>query len=415
MLGTVDDYRARRLAETANVDDFRDGAAFHDSEKVLQAVTDMHEYLMGSSRHCDYVTAEVLKQMVGAMLETLPEDRPKAQALYRMSERILRDARKRIQATTVSNSNVVPSSAFAATPTPEENNQVRPDIHRPISDPALSNSGSPQTHFDRNGQNPRAATIRIPQHSPGPTTNRLHESSPETVAASPSPPYTPPGKRRLEFGFVDEPLTNEHRTTSHADQQAPQVANSNDPYTPPSIKESENKRTSQGHDLGYSSPQHRRGHEGSDASQGSVPSGLGPDLASPGKQVPGTHTETRERNPALGLSAMPPNHLHGSHDLNKGRPPSLSLEQAKKHIAEHKGVSHSHNPFSRKNIPTLHHEGYLNELNERDHVSQSGHVHSLPLILNPGLLDRRFALHVILLVRSERAFASLGLANQEER
>lgn len=369
MLGSVDEYRAQRLSETAKVGDFRDGAAFHDSENVLQAVTDMHELLMSSSRHCDYVTAEVLKQMVGAMLETLPEDRPKAQALYKTSERILRDARKRIQATTASNSNVVPSSVFAATPTLEENNQVRRDIHWPLSDPALSNSlGSSQTHFDRNDQKPGTVTIRIPQHSPGPTTNRLHESSPETIAASPSPPYTPPGKRRHEFGFVDEPLTDEHRTTSHADQQAPQVANSNDPYTPPSIKESENIRPSQGHGLGYSSPQHRRGHEGSDASQGNVPSGLGPDLGSPVKQV---HTEARERNPALGLFAMPLNHLHGSHGLNKGRPPSLSLEQAKKHIAEHKGVSHSHNPFSRKNIPTLRHEGYLNELNGRDHVSKA--------------------------------------------
>jgi len=178
---------------------------------------------------------------------------------------------------------------------------------------------------------------------------------------------------------VDEPLTSEHRTTSHADQQAPQVANPNDPYTPPSIKESENIHTSQGHGLDYSSPQHRRGLDGSDASQGSVPSGLGPDLGSPGKQVQGIRTETRGRNSALGLSAMSPNHLHGSYDLNKGRPPSLSLEQAKKHIAEHKRVLHSRNPFSRKNIPTLRHEGYLNELNERDHVSKR-HVHSLPLI-----------------------------------
>jgi hypothetical protein len=398
VLGTVDDYRDQRSAETAKADDFRDGPAFHDSKNVLQAVTDMHEHLMLSSRHCDYVTAEVLKQMVGAMLEISPEDRPKAQALYKMSERILRDARKRIQATTVSNSNV------AATSTQEENNQVQPDIHSSLSDPALSSSSSLQMHFDRNGQNPRA---RIPQHSPGPTTNQLHESSPEAIAASPSPPRTPKGKRRHEFGFVDEPL-------SYADQQAPQVANSNDPYTPPSIKESENIRTSQGHGVDYSSPQHHRGLDGLDASQGSVPSGLGPDLGSPGKQVQGIHTEAPGRNFALGPPAMPPNRLHGSHDLNKGRPPSLSFEQAKKHIAEHKGVLHSHNPFSRKNIPTLRHEGYLNELNDRDHVSKL-HVQLTPTNLNPGLLDRRFALHVKLLVRSERTFASLGLANQEER
>jgi hypothetical protein len=76
--------------------------------------------------------------------------------------------------------------------------------------------------------------------------------------------------------------------------------------------------------------------------------------------------ETRPTVP--GLSVTSPDRLQGFYDLAKPRPPRLLFEKAEKYIADYKEVSHNLNPFSRKDLPSLPHEEYLNDLNKRDHV-----------------------------------------------
>lgn len=93
----LDQYRRRRAQETGRIPDFRDPSAFHGGERVLPAVANTHSDLseLQEIRPCDHVTRPTLN-MVTEMLEEVPEERPKAKALWRKSQRILGDARKKV-------------------------------------------------------------------------------------------------------------------------------------------------------------------------------------------------------------------------------------------------------------------------------------------------------------------------------
>lgn len=347
----VEEYRLQREAETDSLDDFRDGAAFHDSEKVLKAVTDMHERLDGQSMKWDHVTRKVLSEMVASMLEIVPDGRPMATVLERTSQRILKNARKNIQSTPGTSNGVGANPAESAAKTPLEGGyQARPDIPPPFfSDSQVS--GLQLTSLEKVSQHQRAATISVPR-----TSQEVDQSPPPSPANE---------KHTHDRAFVDEPLAYDHETPRHSDRNLPAPGQVD---TSPTVKKSNGTRTPPHHGMESPRSKHQRNLAGSNPSQLSTPEGHTLNSSPQRDQLQGLHLETQRRTSAApGVSAISP---LGFHDSAKPRPPRLSFEQAVKYKAEHKEAAHSLNPFSRKDLPSLPHEGYLNDLNNRDHVSK---------------------------------------------
>jgi len=64
---------------------------FHDGEKTLPMVYEMHDELAQYFRHCDHITGEALRLMINEMLDK-EDGRPLARQLYLKSERIFSHA-----------------------------------------------------------------------------------------------------------------------------------------------------------------------------------------------------------------------------------------------------------------------------------------------------------------------------------
>ena len=349
----VEEYRLQRKAETDGLDDFRDGAAFHDSDKVLKAVTDMHERLDGQSMKWDHVTRKVLSEMVASMLEVVPDGRPMATVLEKTSQRILKNARKNIQSTPGTSNGVGTNPAESAGKIPPEGGyQARPDIPPPFfSDSQVA--GLQLTSLEKVSQHQRAATISVPGTS---------------QEADQSPPPSPANEERIhDRAFVDEPLAYDHETPSYSNRNSPAPGQVD---TSPTVKKSNGTRTPPHHGMESPRLKHQRNLAGSHPSRLSTPEGHALNSSPQWERLQGLHLETPRRTAAPGVSATSPDRPLGFHDSAKPRPPRLSFDQAVKYKAEHKEAAHSLNPFSRKDLPSLPHEGYLNDLNNRDHVSK---------------------------------------------
>jgi hypothetical protein len=93
------EYRTQRKHEIYDKRSLQDGSCFHDGEKVLKTVEDMHDRLLkkGEIRPRDYVTGPVLDQMVTSMLEEDPDGRQNAIWLGKRFQKILREAQQKLE------------------------------------------------------------------------------------------------------------------------------------------------------------------------------------------------------------------------------------------------------------------------------------------------------------------------------
>lgn len=93
------DYRQRRQQEIYKNGTLQDGYCFHDGEKLLETVENMHNRLLrrGEVRPGDHVTKPVLDQMVTSMLEEDPEGRQNTIWLWKRSQKILREAQSELE------------------------------------------------------------------------------------------------------------------------------------------------------------------------------------------------------------------------------------------------------------------------------------------------------------------------------
>jgi hypothetical protein len=86
-------YRQQRTAESDRIL-FKGGDCFHDGERVLQSVLDVHADIEDRLRRSDHITKDALDTMVDEML--WDEDRPNAKALWRKAEMVLSRARQKL-------------------------------------------------------------------------------------------------------------------------------------------------------------------------------------------------------------------------------------------------------------------------------------------------------------------------------
>ena len=84
------EYRRRRKQETSEIPEFQDGDCFHDGERALRVVQEMHEFLPDFIRGGDHIT-QAVSDMALEMLVT-SDRRPDASSLVRRAERIVTEA-----------------------------------------------------------------------------------------------------------------------------------------------------------------------------------------------------------------------------------------------------------------------------------------------------------------------------------
>ena len=95
------EYRRRRKMETAQTRNFKESDCFHDGEKALSIVHDMHRNLAEDRRASDHITAEpALYSMIKDMLEK-PDGRPDAKYLSFKSGQIIAAAEEKLQESTI--------------------------------------------------------------------------------------------------------------------------------------------------------------------------------------------------------------------------------------------------------------------------------------------------------------------------
>ncbi len=89
------EYRRRRQEETDMIPGFRDGDCFHDGEKALSTVCNLHRAILQDINASDHVSGAVLS-MVSDML-VRDESRPNAKFLYDKGVRIVSEAEERLK------------------------------------------------------------------------------------------------------------------------------------------------------------------------------------------------------------------------------------------------------------------------------------------------------------------------------
>jgi hypothetical protein len=92
----IERYRQERKKATEQIKPaFNGGDCFHDGEKVLDIVLQMHRHVQGITRGGDYITGKVLEIMVMEMLGPWSA-RPSAEQLRTKSQRIISEANERL-------------------------------------------------------------------------------------------------------------------------------------------------------------------------------------------------------------------------------------------------------------------------------------------------------------------------------
>jgi hypothetical protein len=165
----LETYRKERHDETNQLYDFKDGRAFHDSEKVLQSVGCMHEEVFENVRKSDHVTRSVVKKMINEMLDEV-DGRPNTKQLWFKARNILKDAEKKLK------------GATGEQPELDMQSQKR---EPPIVPPGFPHSQS--DHTDQNGMINRWSSLNRKEQRRSVTINvlaRENTSSPETPAGA---------------------------------------------------------------------------------------------------------------------------------------------------------------------------------------------------------------------------------------
>lgn len=209
----LETYRHEREYETKQLFEFKDGRAFHDSQKVLQSVGSMHEKVLENVRKSDHVTRSVVKKMIAEMLDDV-DGRPNTKQLWYKSRNILRDAEKKLKAT--------------------KGDQSEPDMQSrrrvpPIIPPGLPHSQSHQS--DRTGipgrwsslhrnEGRRSATINVLARENTPSPDMTADAgcdSPDDMSNSTiTPPISPPNPNVDSHNQCKESLVHSstHQSTS---------------------------------------------------------------------------------------------------------------------------------------------------------------------------------------------------------
>ena len=90
------EYRRRRGNETEQIYGFRDGNCFHDGQRVLTTVTQIHKTLSADVRVCDHVTRRIVDMVTDDML--IPSVyRSDAMSVYRRTQKYLTDAEDQLR------------------------------------------------------------------------------------------------------------------------------------------------------------------------------------------------------------------------------------------------------------------------------------------------------------------------------
>lgn len=358
----MDQYRRRRAQETGRIPGFRDLSAFHGGVRVLPAVANIHSDLLERQeiRPCDHVTEPTLK-MVTEMLEEVPEERPKAKALWRKSQHILEDARKKVGSPVLGNymselslhqRPETPAKGFTGTPLS-------------LSCPPPQGSGPQLLSPLKQYKGKRSATFndfnqgQSSDQNMAPTGPAYWNKS-DTISSS--PPGSPPDQ---DCGQEDEVLesssSGEHST--YQDQGETETDESvmlGSPSPPPTSRMGLPANLKRG-TRDFSQPQgqshgkqHKRGQRSINTSNTSNSSNppLGGGLfgsASEPEPIP-PEPETMR----LGTNQLPSQIAPPVQPVK----PALSLDEAQKYISNRK----AHRPA------TLPHAELRNDLEKRDHV-----------------------------------------------
>jgi len=383
----LDQYRRRRAQETGRIPDFRDPSAFHGGERVLPAVANTHSDLLELQqiRPCDHVTRPTLN-MVTEMLEEVPEERPKAKALWRKSQHILEDARKKVGSPVLGNSNMLgnyksvhPELSLPQRPeTPTERPTGIPHSH---SSPSTQGSGLRQLSSLKQHKEKRSATFNDFNQGQSSDQNMApaglaYENKFAAIDTISSSPTGPPSGQ--DCGQEDEDLesssSGEHST--YRDQGGTETDESVEPGSPspPPTSSMGLPATLKGGTRNFSQPQgqshgkqHKKGHRPintSITSNSSNPGGLfgpasepEPIQPEPEKMQLGTNQLPPQIPPPV-QPANQPAKVKQEEKVMQPVKPALSLGEAKKYISDRK----AHKPA------TLPHAELRNELEKRDHV-----------------------------------------------
>jgi hypothetical protein len=396
----LDQYRRRRAQETGRIPDFRDPSAFHGGERVLPAVANTHSDLLELQeiRPCDHVTRSTLK-MVTEMLEEVPEERPKAKALWRKSQHILEDARKKVGSPVLGNSHMFGNymsvyPELSLQQSPETSAERSTGLPRDHFSPSAQGSGPPRLSPFKQNKEKRSATFndfnqgQSSDQNTAPTGPAYGNkfAAIDTISSSPTGP--PPDQN---CGQEDEDLesssSGEH--SAYQDQEGTETDESVVPASPSSPPASSmglpanlkrgTRDVSQPQGQSHGK-QHKRGHRSintSNASDSSNPGGLfgpasepEPTPPEPEKMQPGTNQLPPQTAPPVQPVNQPANKPAEAKQKEKViQPvkPALSLDQAQKYISDRK----AHKPA------TLPHAELKNELDKRDHVRYFSLLQSL--------------------------------------
>lgn len=342
-------YRQMRDNETNQLDNFRDGRAFHDGENVLQCVGKMHHKVLQNMRLSDHVTGPVVKHMISEMLVEV-DGRPSAKQLWSKSHRILKAADAELK-----------STEREPTEHDEQPESKVPPVTPPDLPPSLSERNCRrkvprQRSLVKQPFLPRSATYNVlaPEHFSSPHSQEYE--SPEEIDSTGPTPLTSPQDTQSDSNNHHQRLSSHydiHRSPSRIEQS--QVADS------PTLQVKSRKRGST-----------RDSRQGSNNAENRSPFGapLGLNI----RQVkeasstqppmenhftPQTHSDQWQSQPAQKAhtmtSPLPPAEPHVRREL-----PYISLAEAENWMLNKQ--------YHGKSYPSLEHKELLDELSRRDHV-----------------------------------------------
>lgn len=159
----LNEYRLQREREIRAKRTSQDGRCFHDGEKILETVKNMHDRLLkqGEIRPSDHVTGPVLDQMVVYMLEEDPDGRNDANWHHKKGERILKAAKEKL-----SSPSFDPKLPMAPVQNPNKAGQYLQSVTHPHGPPPNLPRYSPTPGIRRYSTNQGEASQNSPPETP---------------------------------------------------------------------------------------------------------------------------------------------------------------------------------------------------------------------------------------------------------
>jgi hypothetical protein len=348
-------YRQERQDDTSRLFEFKDGRAFHDGQTVLPSVSSMHEEVLKNVRKSDYVTKPVVRKMITEMLDEA-DGRPNTKQLFRKSENILRDAKKKLTSTTKEQ------------PEPEMHPQRRtPPIVPPQSqnNPTICSGGPGRWSPLRHIENRRSVTIdvlaRDDRHSPEATADAEYESPDELFNPTEISPtgtsLSYPGDRSQDRRQLTN--NNAYQSNQQAQQSSLRDLGQNHSPTPPGKVSTR-----------YSS---KHNSDGPDQLQDrSFPTPMSGAYMGDLKQTSSKHPDVGYLpSPQVESGPLQPRFVQTTNTTQP--PPSSPTCRATRPLPYTSLVDAENWMYKKKqngtNWPPLKHSEYLEKLKERDHVS----------------------------------------------